>query len=148
MMPAEETFQKRGLPPNHAIEAGRVVFATRLTSRLRGLLLSMPSDDSMLLLPCHDIHTFGMSYAIDVAFLDSRGTVLQARRDVLPNKRLRQPGAVAVLERRAIPRKGWFAAGDAVSLALFRGAGFSDQAATRPSSSKDGMPKEEKGDVR
>ena len=90
--------------PQDAFPAGRVMLATRLSSRMRGLLFAPESDDLMVLLPCRDIHTFGMGYAIDVAFLDATGIVVKSVRDVLPNKRLREPTAVAVLERRAIPR--------------------------------------------
>jgi uncharacterized membrane protein (UPF0127 family) len=114
----------RSLPAD-AFPAGRVLLATRLSSRLRGLLFTPDSDDLMVLLPCHDIHTFGMRYAIDTAFIDASGLVVQSVRDVLPNKRLRVPGAVAVLERRAIPRELWFEVGDRVSLGRYRRCGIS-----------------------
>jgi len=87
---------------------------------MRGLLFAPESDDLMVLLPCHDIHTFGMRYAVDVAFLDGSGKVLQSRRDVLPNKRLRCSRAVAVVERRAIPREVWFEEGDRIALGDYR----------------------------
>lgn len=112
----------RGLLPDSAFPAGRLLLATRLSSRLRGLLFRPGSDDLMVLLPCSDIHTFGMRYAIDVAFLDASGVVMRSVRDVLPNKRLREPGAVAVLERRAIPRELWFDEGDYVTLGQYRRA--------------------------
>lgn len=110
--------------PADSFPAGRVLLATRLSSRLRGLLFTPDSDDLMVLLPCHDIHTFGMRYAIDTAFIDANGSVVRSVRDVLPNKRLRVPGAVAVLERRAIPRELWFEVGDRVSLGRFRRCGI------------------------
>ncbi len=106
--------------PSDAFPAGRVLLATRLSSRMRGLLFAPESDDLMVLLPCHDIHTFGMRYAVDVAFLDGSGKVLQSRRDVLPNKRLRCSRAVAVVERRAIPREVWFEEGDRIALGDYR----------------------------
>ncbi|MDO4400078.1 MAG: DUF192 domain-containing protein [Coriobacteriia bacterium] len=108
--------------PSDAFPASRVVLATRLSSRMRGLLFSPASDDLMVLMPCHDIHTFGMSHAIDVAFLDANGTVVRTARDVLPNKRLRHRGAAAVVERRAIPRELWFEEGDCIELGQFRRA--------------------------
>ena len=106
--------------PQDAFPAGRVMLATRLSSRMRGLLFAPESDDLMVLLPCRDIHTFGMGYAIDVAFLDATGIVVKSVRDVLPNKRLREPTAVAVLERRAIPRELWFEEGERIALGYFR----------------------------
>lgn len=106
--------------PQDAFPASRVMLATRLSSRLRGLLFAPASDDLMVLMPCHDIHTFGMGYALDVAFLDASGKVLKSIRDVLPNRRLREPTAVAVLERRAIPREVWFEEGDRIGLGHYR----------------------------
>lgn len=120
-----------GLLPDSPFPAGRLLLATRLSSRLRGLLFRPGSDDLMVLLPCSDIHTFGMRYAIDVAFLDASGVVVRSVRDVLPNKRLREPGAVAVLERRAIPRELWFDVGDYVTLGQYRRAELPQSACVR-----------------
>ena len=122
-----------GLPgaclPQDVFPAGRVILATRLSSRLRGLLFAPDSDDLMVLMPCHDIHTFGMGYALDVAFLDASGKVLKSIRDVLPNRRLREPAAVAVLERRAIPREVWFEKGDRIGLGHYRRSMLPEEAA-------------------
>ena len=122
----------QGLPegrlPQDAFPAGRVMLATRLSSRMRGLLFRPGTDDLMVLMPCRDIHTFGMRYAIDVAFIDASGKVVRAVRDVLPNKRLREPSAAAVLERRAIPRELWFEEGDRVSLGQYRRTALANEA--------------------
>ena len=117
--------------PSDPFPAGRVMLATRLPSRLRGLLFSQESDDLMVLLPCRDVHTFGMRYAIDVAFLDAQGFVLRAERDVLPNKRLRDPDAVAVLERRAIPWEVWFEPGERISIGCYRRCVLPDETAVQ-----------------
>ena len=123
MKRTEERYpNERSKLPSDAFPAGRVMLATRLSSRLRGLLFSPESDDLMVLLPCHDIHTFGMSYALDIAFIDAAGTVVKVARDVLPNKRLRSTDAVAVLERRAIPRELWFEVGDRLALGQYQRA--------------------------
>ncbi len=143
-MPVQETIRKR---ESSVIDAERVVLATRLSSRLRGLLCSAPSNGLLLLLPCRDIHTFGMSYAIDVAFLDSHGVVVRAQRDVLPNRRLREPAAVAVLERYAVPRKEWLVAGDAVSLSRFQKIALPDEMGVSESFPKDDL-REERGGLR
>lgn len=143
-MPVQETIRKR---ESSVIDAERIVLATRLSSRLRGLLCSAPSNDLLLLLPCRDIHTFGMPYAIDVAFLDSHGVVVRAQRDVLPNRRLREPAAVAVLERYAVPRKEWLVAGDAVSLSRFQKIALPDEMGVSESFPKDDL-REERGGLR
>lgn len=114
-----------GQLPVESFPGGRVMLATRLSSRLRGLLFSPASNDLMVLLPCRDVHTFGMQYAIDIAFLDANGEVIRAVRDVVPNRRLRQPDAVAVVERCAIPREVWFEEGDRIALGQFRRAAMS-----------------------
>ena len=51
------------------------------TSRLRGLALRRAPPREPLLIPgCRSVHTFGMRFAIDVVFLDSRGRVVVCRR--------------------------------------------------------------------
>jgi hypothetical protein len=54
--------------------------------------------------------------------VDEDGTVVRAVRDVVPNKRFREPRAVAVLERCAIPREVWFEEGDRIALGQYRRA--------------------------
>ena len=111
---------REGCFPQDAFPASRVMLATKLSSRMRGLLFRPASEDLMVLMPCRDIHTFGMQYAIDVAFIDASGRVIRSVRDVLPNRRLKEPSAVAVLERCAIPRELWFEEGDRVALGQYR----------------------------
>jgi uncharacterized membrane protein (UPF0127 family) len=45
-------------------------------SRRRGLLGRDGVDGALVLRPCRQVHTFGMRFAIDVAFCDVRGVVL------------------------------------------------------------------------
>jgi len=116
----EERGAMQNMLPCDPFPACRVLLATRLSSRMRGLLFAPEGDGMMVLLPCHDIHTFGMAYAIDVAFVDAAGRVVRSVRDVLPNKRLRERDAVAVLERRAIPRELWFEEGEQIALGAYR----------------------------
>lgn len=78
-------------------------------ARLRGLLGTKPTDDLVLLVPCCDIHTFGMAYALDIAFVDTHARVIRTYRNVEPGSRLRCASAVAVLERAADNNKKWFA---------------------------------------
>lgn len=90
-----------------------VEIACTLRSRLLGLYARPGFDGILLLAPCHDIHTFGMRRPIDVAFVAADGTVLESHRDVTPARRLRNPRAVATLERHA-SQSPWFAPGDRI----------------------------------
>lgn len=60
--------------------ASSVTVADSFLSRLRGLLGRPPMRDGqgMLLLDCASVHTVGMGYPIDVAFLDAQGTVVRS----------------------------------------------------------------------
>lgn len=54
---------------------------------------------SGLLIPgCRSVHTFGMRFAIDVAFLDSDGVVISRRLGVRPRRIVADRRASAVLE--------------------------------------------------
>ena len=77
-------------------------------SRLRGLLGTLPSEDLVLLVPCCDVHTFGMTYPLDLAFIDARGCVMKSYRAVEPGSRLRCANAKAVVERASCAHKKWF----------------------------------------
>lgn len=69
--------------------------------RLRGLLGTDSRARPVLIARCGSIHTVGMSYAIDVAFVGDGGEVLRSER-ALPAGRVRScPGARCVLERPA-----------------------------------------------
>lgn len=101
---------------------GRIVgcrWARTFASRLKGLLGTSPGSlegGVLCLSPCSSVHTFGMAYPIDVAFLDACGVVVSAARRVAAGRMLRAPRAVCVLERAAEP-SAWFIPGDVVRLA-------------------------------
>ncbi len=70
--------------------------------RLRGLLGTCRGDELarlVLLTPCSSIHTFGMAYAIDVAFVSAAGVVVGSLRGVGPWRVESALGARYVLER-------------------------------------------------
>jgi hypothetical protein len=69
--------------------------------RLRGLLGTDDTAPPVILEPCRAIHTFGMGYAIDVAFVASDGKVTRAERGVGARRHLESSGARWVLERPA-----------------------------------------------
>lgn len=58
----------------------RVMVADSWWRRLRGLLARPPmkNGEGLLLLRCGSVHTAGMAYAIDVAFLDAEGRVVRS----------------------------------------------------------------------
>lgn len=56
--------------------------------RLRGLLGSakLSSHEAMVIAPCSSVHTFGMTYPIDVAYLDANGRVIKCVEGVAPRR--------------------------------------------------------------
>lgn len=90
-----------------------VEIACTLRSRFLGLHGRDAFDGALLLVPCKDIHTFAMRHAIDVAFVAADGAVLEAHRNVPPNRRLRNGRATATFERFA-NEDAWFAPGDRI----------------------------------
>ncbi|MET7289978.1 DUF192 domain-containing protein [Streptomyces sp. NPDC005573] len=81
--------------------------AASYRARTRGLLGRDTVEGAMLLSPAGSVHTFGMRFAIDVAYLDRRLTVRAVRTMVpgrlgLPRLRSRH-----VLEAAAGAMAGW-----------------------------------------
>jgi uncharacterized membrane protein (UPF0127 family) len=93
----------------------KIKTATTFWERLRGLLgtdANQLNFDVLHLKPCTDIHTFGMRYPLDVAFLNCHNRVIGIRRRICPNRFCSAPfGTVSVLERPAL-RQAWFKKGD------------------------------------
>lgn len=82
----------------------RLHLAVRFGGRLRGLLWrpALGPGDGMLLMPCNAVHTFFMSYPIDVLFLDEQGGVHELVTDLAPWRLTSMYGqAVATLELAA-----------------------------------------------
>jgi uncharacterized membrane protein (UPF0127 family) len=79
----------------------RVMRAASFFSRLRGFIgrpEPMPGE-GILLVGCNAIHTWWMSFALDVLFLDERGRVLDLVRSLPPRRGMtRARGASYVLE--------------------------------------------------
>lgn len=97
----------------------RFVLALGLVSRARGLLgteMDWGGGGRVLVLaPCRSVHTIGMGYALDIAFVDRRGIVLRAEHGVRPGRLLACRRATFVLERPHRSDATWLTAGDAVS---------------------------------
>jgi uncharacterized membrane protein (UPF0127 family) len=79
----------------------RIRPADRFLRRLRGLLgtSSLAPGDGLWIVPCVRVHTVGMRYPLDLAFLDADGTVVGCV-DALPPNRVSPAfrGARGVLE--------------------------------------------------
>jgi uncharacterized membrane protein (UPF0127 family) len=68
--------------------AQRVTWACSSSERRRGLLgySSLSADEGIYLVPCEWLHTFGMRFSIDVAFLSADGRVLSVHHGLKPNR--------------------------------------------------------------
>lgn len=96
-------------------DPSRMVVLSGVCERLRGLKRRdlMGTRDCVVLVPCRDVHTFGMDEAIDVAFVDANGSVVRVHRGVTAGRRLRCPLARMAVERFA--REGrWLEVGDGI----------------------------------
>jgi uncharacterized membrane protein (UPF0127 family) len=100
--------------------SGRLVIAHTLRARLVGMLSSKvcAQGETLMLLPCNSIHTYGMREPLDVAFVAANGTVLRAHYRVAPGRHLRCARARYVLERRSrlCGPEPWFAEGEQTSI--------------------------------
>lgn len=67
--------------------AGRVRWAGSARERRRGLLDGPPLErDECLVIPSFQVHTFGMTYPIDVVFCSRRWIVKRVVRDMRPGR--------------------------------------------------------------
>jgi uncharacterized membrane protein (UPF0127 family) len=71
--------------------------------RTRGLLGRPPlqAGEALLLDPCNAVHTFGMRYALDLAFLDRHGRICKMAYGVAPGRIKGSVAARATLELAA-----------------------------------------------
>ena len=95
-----------------------VSVASTMRARLVGLLGRDGTEGVLMLAPCNSIHTYGMRFPIDVAFVAADGSVLASYRDVAPRRHLRCRRAAATLERQAIPEAHWYNPGDRLKLGV------------------------------
>ena len=83
--------------------------------RLRGLLGTDETAAPVALLGCGSVHTFGMRYRIDVAFVGAAGIVVDVRRGVPPGRLLGHRRACLTLERPHT-KDAWLVPGEQVFL--------------------------------
>lgn len=79
-----------------------------------GLLGTEITAPPVLLLRCSSVHTFGMTYPIDIAFTDDHGEILKIRRRVQPKQIHSCAGAYCTFERPSIDDFPWFEVGQKV----------------------------------
>lgn len=74
--------------------------ANRFFSRLKGLLFTkeLPPEQSLLISPCQQVHTLGMHYAIDLAFINKEQQIIKLVQGLQPNRQAYARGARFVLE--------------------------------------------------
>ena len=114
---------------------GRMAFRLLETfaERLRGLLGTTEDALPVALARCSSIHTFGMRYRLDVAFLDGGGRVLGAWTGVPPGRLLARRTARLALERPH--RHGpWLVEGERVCVV---GPGWGDAGGWRDDERRD-----------
>ena len=100
---------------------GKAHWATTLEARLAGLLGSRHGKHPLALAPCRDIHTFGMTRVIDVAFIDKNGRVLASRWSVGAAQMMKVRQAAIVVERQSDDEKPWPKVGDSLVLGFEEG---------------------------
>ena len=90
--------------PRWPLGDGLVVHeASTFASRLLGLawMSELPPGHALFIPNCRSVHTFGMRFPIDVAFVDEWAQPLRIERAVPARRLLLCRGAFAVLETRA-----------------------------------------------
>lgn len=86
--------------------------------RLKGLLGTGAHDTNampVIIENCSSVHTFGMRYDIDIAFVNAGYFVIATHRGVRPGKILKSPRARYVLERPA-SREAWPLKGQRIAI--------------------------------
>ncbi|MBI4358333.1 MAG: DUF192 domain-containing protein [Candidatus Omnitrophica bacterium] len=71
----------------HTVLAQKVWAARDFRERIEGLIVHKPLErgEGFLIPHCKGIHTFAMSYTIDVIYLDSNGKILALKNKLTPN---------------------------------------------------------------
>lgn len=83
----------------------KVAIVESILAKARGMLFNkgdLGEVDALYLKGCRAVHTLGMSYPIDIAFIDTRNRVTRALKNVRPGVlKVSQRGAHGVLERKS-----------------------------------------------
>lgn len=86
--------------PSGPLVLPRVWLARSAWERMRGLLgrPQLAEDEGMLITRCGSVHTFGMHYALDLAFIDRDGRICKLVSGLRPGRMAGSRGAVSTLE--------------------------------------------------
>jgi uncharacterized membrane protein (UPF0127 family) len=92
-----------GLPTTVLAEDAVIHEASTVSSRVLGLawLRELPSGHALFIPQCRSIHSFGMRFPIDVAFVDESAATIRIERALPPRRVLVERTAFAVIESRA-----------------------------------------------
>jgi len=102
-----------------AVVASSVDMALTRSERRRGLLGrdSLADDAAIFIAPCIAIHTVGMGFPIDVAFVDAAGRIVRLVHSLRPWRLAASVGGCAVIELAAGRLKEYdVSVGDVLSL--------------------------------
>lgn len=118
-----KTLQVRNASRNTEVAAA-VRVADRWWPRLVGLLglSGLGPGEGLLLVPCRAVHMFGMRFPVDVAFVDTAGSVVAVYEGLRPGSRTSRhraahsalevrAGSLAASETRVGDRLAWEGAG-------------------------------------
>ena len=88
---------------NQQVVAAQLMTAFDSATRRTGLLQhrAMPESAALIIAPCSAVHTIGMHFAIDVAFVSREGRVLSLRHAIKPWRMAAALRAFAVIELAA-----------------------------------------------
>ena len=86
--PVELPVKAVNLSKASTIVARRVAWSGTSAERRRGLLgmQTLEADEGMYIAPTQWIHTFGMKFSIDIAFLAKDGKVVTVHHSLKPNR--------------------------------------------------------------
>ncbi len=81
-------FQVVNVSKGNLVIAQKVAWAGSSAERRRGLLgrSGLSADEGIYLTYCEWLHTFGMEFPIDVAFISSSGLILAVHHGLKPNR--------------------------------------------------------------
>ena len=90
----------RLLRTNPGCVINKVCKTTNFLERMRGLLgrPQLRADEGLLIVPCSSIHTFWMSYPIDVLFLDGHLNIIKVVESMRPWRMAASRASSQVLE--------------------------------------------------
>ncbi len=93
--------------PNELLAAAEL--ADGFCARLVGLMFrrALQPDQAMCLADCHQVHTIGMRFAIDIVFVDGDSVIVQLVHNLVPNRLASCAAASHAIEFAAGGARHW-----------------------------------------